>query len=295
MLEARQQNDLLRSHSHTLKKWIFDVGFHNGNDSYYYLKCGYSVVAVEANPVLVEEGLRRFSLEIATGDMILMNAGIWRESGSQRPFYVNDTDSGWSSFVPELGQRGGKYHIANVPVVTVGDLFSRYGNPWYLKVDIEGADEAVLSGLTNANAPRYFSCELRPGSSALETLYQCGYRGFKLINQETFTQSLPIFDDQVVQRALRKLSVLLPPFKSAISSLPTAVRPKNIMWDTFREQFAYRFPKYSSGPFGEDTEGRWLSFQEMSARLRYLFGRYSYYRIEENFWFDLHARLGTEI
>lgn len=35
---------------------IYDIGFHNGDDTAHYLKEGYDVLAVEANPILVDEG-----------------------------------------------------------------------------------------------------------------------------------------------------------------------------------------------------------------------------------------------
>lgn len=46
---------------------VFDVGMNNGDDSAYYLSKGYRVIAVEANPALVEKARIRFAREIATG------------------------------------------------------------------------------------------------------------------------------------------------------------------------------------------------------------------------------------
>ena len=36
---------------------IFDFGFHNGDDSDFYLRKGYNIVAIEANPELVNKGI----------------------------------------------------------------------------------------------------------------------------------------------------------------------------------------------------------------------------------------------
>jgi hypothetical protein len=38
-----------------LKNLIYDVGMNDGNDTAYYLSRGFRVVAIEANPVLVEQ------------------------------------------------------------------------------------------------------------------------------------------------------------------------------------------------------------------------------------------------
>jgi FkbM family methyltransferase len=274
------------------EKLIFDIGFHNGDDSAYYLSHGHRVLAVEANPVMVEEGRRRFQNEIANGRLTLVNRGLWNESGSKLTFYVNDTDSGWSSFVKGIGQRDGKFHEVQVDCITPAELFQKYGVPWYLKVDIEGSDKIVVGSLTKQNAPQYFSSELGHNSPALELLVRCGYTAFKLINQVTFTQSLPIFDNQLGIRALRKLSVKFPGFGKAIAGLPDSIRPKYILWDTFRDKIPYTFSRYSTGPYAEETEGKWQTADQIRPKISRLFQLYSRLGIENDFWFDLHARLG---
>ena len=42
------------------KNLIFDIGFHKGEDTKYYLEKGYKVVAVEANPILTDYGKIKF-------------------------------------------------------------------------------------------------------------------------------------------------------------------------------------------------------------------------------------------
>jgi len=271
----------------------FDIGFHNGDDAAYYLSLGCRVIAVEANPALAEEGRRRFPAEVASGRLTIMNMGVWHTSRATLPFYVNDTDSGWSSFDRERGQKGGKYHTIEIPCVSMAEIFQNYGVPWYVKVDIEGADEVVVSALSPQTAPKYFSCELRHNSPAVDVLSRCGYTAFKLINQETFTQSLPIFEHEMALRALRKVSMRFPPVRAWIAGWPDGLRPKKTLWDTFRARCRYPFSTYASGPFGEETEGRWLSVEEMKRRLDHVFAQYTRAGLVENFWYDLHARRGS--
>lgn len=269
---------------------IFDIGFHNGDDSAYYLSRGHRVVAIEANPVLAEAGHRRFATEIASGRLTLLNVGVWHVGGASLNFYVNDSDSGWSSFDQAKGTRHGKYHVLEIPCQTLAGLFQKYGVPWYLKVDIEGADQAVVNALTLAESPNYLSCELEHGSSFLGHLESCGFTGFKLINQETYSQCLPVFQNEFGIRALRKASTVLPFVRDAISSLPAPIRPRKILWDPFRKNFPYQFSSYSSGPFAEDTEGPWLPAAEMKALLTHVFHQHEREGLSEVFWFDLHAR-----
>ena len=59
---------------------IFDLGFNDGADAALYLQHGYSVVAVEANPLLVKEGNAKFAGAIADGRLKLLSVGIASDS-----------------------------------------------------------------------------------------------------------------------------------------------------------------------------------------------------------------------
>ena len=60
---------------------IFDVGAHNGDDSFYYLSKGFRVVAVEANGDLCAFLRSRFGREASTGRFILVEAAIADKAG----------------------------------------------------------------------------------------------------------------------------------------------------------------------------------------------------------------------
>jgi len=160
-------------------KLVFDIGFNNGDDTDHYLGRGFNVVAVEANPELAAAGRRRFADAIAAGKLHLVNVGIAPEAG-HADFYVNQTEDVWSSFVPELGQRGGKFSVISVPTTTMSALLSEFGTPYYAKIDVEGYEWICLKDLTAA--PQYVSVEaLRLEYLAL--LWSRGYRRFKVVNQ----------------------------------------------------------------------------------------------------------------
>lgn len=59
---------------------IYDVGLHRGEDTDYYLQKGFRVVAVEANPQLVDECTARFAREIADGKF---DNRSWSDCGSK--------------------------------------------------------------------------------------------------------------------------------------------------------------------------------------------------------------------
>ncbi|HUG45529.1 MAG TPA: hypothetical protein VMK31_03330, partial [Sphingomicrobium sp.] len=60
---------------------IFDIGVCNGDDSAYYLHKGYSVVGVEASPLMIPLLERRFRSEIEEGRYELMPMAIAQSEG----------------------------------------------------------------------------------------------------------------------------------------------------------------------------------------------------------------------
>ena len=62
-------------------KLIYDVGMHKGEDTEFYLRRGFRVVGVEANPYLVEELRSKFSAEISSGTLQLVDRAISNSGG----------------------------------------------------------------------------------------------------------------------------------------------------------------------------------------------------------------------
>jgi hypothetical protein len=85
---------------------IYDVGFHNGDDTAYYLHRGFNVLGIEANPLLAAQGQRRFESEIASRRLTILNVGIAKSEG-MFSFWVNEENDTWSSFDQALGCRHG--------------------------------------------------------------------------------------------------------------------------------------------------------------------------------------------
>ena len=263
---------------------IFDVGAHNGDDSGHYLEKGYRVVAVEANPLLSQSIAARFEPAIGAGRLTVLNVGIAEQSGTL-PFWVNDDNSVWSSFDRELGGRhASRCHVVDIDCVPLNVLIRQFGVPHYLKIDIEGYDRICLDALQPSECPQYVSCELTHSDPLIDRLYELGYRRFKLVNQSTYTDATPVFENEIGFRAVRKLCVLLPAVRRA---LPDGWRSD---FDTFTRRRGYVFPNGASGPFGEDTFGQWRTkeaVEEQYDRIRRRFVRAGV-SLEEC-WYDIHA------
>jgi FkbM family methyltransferase len=167
---------------------IVDLGVMDGVDTGYYLGKGYRVLAIEADPLKAERCQALYSQEVAAGKLIVLNVGI-TDREETLPFYRNFENEGWSSFVSDMGTRGGNYETLTVRCVTLAEVIREYGVPYYLKIDIEGMDEQAVSTLSPELAPDYISVEVGFSEGLFHHLERLGYASFKLINQEFHTTS----------------------------------------------------------------------------------------------------------
>lgn len=276
------------------KKLVFDIGLHRGDDSAYYLYLGYQVLGIEANPLLAAACSHRFERDIQEGRMRVLNVGAWKEPGIFT-FYRNLHDDGWSSFVPERGKRGDRWEELVVPCTTIAHLIANYGKPFFMKVDIEGTDIHTLSTLTQKTAPQYISLELNASDPIIERLVELGYSAFKFVNGKTFRPSPPIFEHEIGWRLLRKTGQLVPFVRGMMSRLPERIRVKSEFDPpgTYNPD-GYPFGAFSSGPFGEQAAGSWLSPDSAIRWFRHLTSKYRRDGKMHDLWWDVHARHSFE-
>ncbi len=253
------------------KRLVFDIGMHIGQDTVNYLREGFKVIAIEANPLLVEQNTRKFKKHIEDGSLTILNVGISDKEGVL-PFYINKKTSEWSSFDFQLGSRNNTpYEVKNIPCVTTSSLFQKYGTPYYLKVDIEGFDYLCINDLPEVKSPqnvKYVSCEATD-VSLIDTLHQKGYTKFKLIHQGLWFMPINLNLER---------NPLFPKFLHIYSGV--RIRLLNV--------FPTRYPYSSSGPIPEKTKGEWLTY-ENARKLFMDFYHSGPGPINEKSWFDFHA------
>jgi FkbM family methyltransferase len=258
---------------------IYDVGAHKGEDTGFYLGKGYSVVAIEALPDLAKGIEARFHEEIDAGRLIVICAAVAPEAGTVE-FFVNRHNSVWGTINAAWAKRneglGAPSDIHRVAAVRFDDVLREHGMPYYLKVDIEGADLLCLEALRQfSSRPRYVSIEsemVRWDSLCQEfALFQSlGYEDFKVIKQGAVTMQTP----------------------------PNPAREGRYVAHTFTEG--------SSGLFGEELPGEWLTRERAIEVYRRIFVSYRFLggdtlaakiiqhvpiarRILPS-WYDTHAR-----
>ena len=266
-----------------MKDLIFDIGMHHGLDAEFYLRKGFKVVAVEANPTLVEKVTAELSSYIDNESLIIINRAISDSTGTI-DFYVNLDVDDWSSTERDAAVRDGcNVEKITVPCMSFEDLIEQHGIPYFLKIDIEGADSGILKCLDQIETkPKYVSFEisltsLADGLKDLTCLWDIGYRHFKIMNQGLN----------------RHLKCPNPPREGVY--------------------IKKKFNGHTSGLFGEETPGKWKTLdttvkdyikivneQSKHGMHGSLFNtRYS--RVYRKFkkkirqtvgWYDIHAKLG---
>jgi FkbM family methyltransferase len=234
------------------KDLVYDVGLHKGEDTEYYLKKGFKVIAIEANPQLISECKARFREAIALGRLQIVEGAIAPASaGNTVIFYKNLNASIWGTIDPAWADRNASRGHASEQVelnrIDIEGTFRTFGIPFYLKIDVEGADMLVLDSLKLfGERPQYISIEAEKVEFSkikqeLVTLRELGYSKFKAVQQRWIPG--------------------------------TKIRAKALDGRAIE----HMFEDCSSGPFGDDIPQPWRTLEETIEDYRNIFVRYRYF------------------
>jgi len=162
---------------------IFDLGFHTGTDTQFYLGKEFRVIALEANPDLVARGKKVFRKEIDSGQLVIVNCALSAKKGPIS-FFINDQKDDWSSTDKDWAEKGGhSVRQVSVNAVTIEGLTDQFGHPYYIKCDIEGEDKAFIDQIVESKKkPKFLSVE-GGGPYYLKKLGSAGYSHFQIVNQ----------------------------------------------------------------------------------------------------------------
>lgn len=228
-------------------KTIYDVGLHRGEDSEFYLKKGFRVVAIDANAemcTLVGSRLRRY---VENGTLVIINKAISANDG-QVSFFKNRQHTQWGTtdplWVARNARKGETIEEVTVESARLSHLIEECGQPYYVKIDIEGLDTVALASLRGAKSlPRFVSIESEKVSftklrQEFELFVALGYDQFKIVPQHLIHVQRP----------------------------PNPAREgKNV---------DHRFEMGSSGLFGEELPGSWMTSGEAIEAYKPIFLRY---------------------
>jgi len=171
---------------------VFDLGMHKAFDAKFYLDKGFRVVALEANPQLVAAASTMHADAIRAGRLTIVDRAFWSAPDEAVSFFLNPVKEDWSSVFKGWAEKGGHpSKEIKVSTVTLSRMFDLYGVPYYLKCDIEGADEMFTQQLLRDNRrPAFVSIEAI-SLDALATLFAAGYDCVQIINQALIGSVVP--------------------------------------------------------------------------------------------------------
>jgi FkbM family methyltransferase len=224
---------------------IYDVGLHKGEDSEYYLKKGFKVIAFEADPDLVNSCSRKFESEISNGSMIIIEGAIVDLNSKSLKdgfvsFHKNTSKSVWGTIDTEWDNRnkklGAQSELIRVKAVNFLECLEKFGIPYYMKIDIEGLDHVCLEALKKFKEKPPFLSEKRSYLKLIKEiklLSSLGYNSFNVVQQQGISRQVP----------------------------PTNSVQGEIVDHTFKEG--------SSGLFGLDLPEKWIG--ELATKIKYFF------------------------
>lgn len=134
---------------------VFDIGAHAGDRVSSFRRLGAQVVALEPQPRLAR-ALRL--IHGRDGHVILLPAAVAAVDG-QQTLYVNSKNPTVSTLSPAFmieaegteGWLGQSWDDSvTVPCLTLDRLIGAFGLPAFIKIDVEGFEDEVLGGLTQA-------------------------------------------------------------------------------------------------------------------------------------------------
>lgn len=130
----------------------FDVGAHFGTRTDVFLRLGASVVAIEPQDVCIATLRRTYG---RNQRVTLVQAALGEQEGQQEMTLsnapaVSSLSPSWIDAVKASGRfpKCEWTETVTVPVTTLDALIARYGQPAFIKVDVEGFEDRVFAGLS---------------------------------------------------------------------------------------------------------------------------------------------------
>lgn len=214
----------------TYPSTIFDLGAHRGQNISYYSTRASRIVAVEANPALVNEMRLEYSELCDAGRLVIIHGAIKPESksGTTR-FWLHKEFSVLSTV--NKPDDASNYREVEVPSIDLQELLLEFtiGELRYVKIDLEGADFPTLEMVLGATTkPTFISVEAHTSQAAEKLLADSAYGAYAWVEGASVGRRTPFRRFDLGQG---------------------------------------KFPRHSAGPFGTDLTHGWMNQESASQYL----------------------------
>lgn len=125
-----------------------DVGANDGSYIHFLRKYARRVHAYEPIPWMAEELARKFRREMSMKKLFIHNIALSRSSGAavlRMPIVDGVVVDGCSSIAPTVAAKYSSFREVPVKLVPLDDVYP--GDVGFIKIDVEGHEEAVLEGM----------------------------------------------------------------------------------------------------------------------------------------------------
>jgi FkbM family methyltransferase len=131
----------------------FDIGAHTGNRTGTWLSMGAKVVAIEPQPAFISLLRKKYGKNpsfMLESTAIGLIPGKARLHISRMNPAISTLSLQWKKIMTDFEPALTWEDYTDVEVQTLDNLLARYGNPAFCKIDVEGFELEVLSGLSVA-------------------------------------------------------------------------------------------------------------------------------------------------
>jgi FkbM family methyltransferase len=166
---------------------VFDIGAHVGDRIASFRRLGAKVVAVEPQPAMVKVLLKIYGKSY---DIKLERVAVGRAEGEielrinvRNPTVSTVSENFIRATAGAPGWQGERWNkTLRVPVTTLDALIARYGQPVFIKIDVEGFEAEALAGLSQAVPALSFEFTTIQRDVAQSALARCVALGYTRFN-----------------------------------------------------------------------------------------------------------------
>ena len=173
-----------------MKRILFDIGANRGLYADANVNLYDQCILVEANPELSRFLSEKYN---TNPGMVIVNKIV--SNKQNETFYISNADT-ISTVDPEwvnqsrFSQNYSWHPVQGLPTFSIDELVQTYGQPSFLKVDVEGYEYNVILSMTQKYCPLSFEWAEEKKQEILLTLkylHSLGYSKFSLQMEDSYT------------------------------------------------------------------------------------------------------------